>query len=259
MRWLRAILNIARAAPARSAPLPQLDPAVCVIGDLHGRLDLLDLMLERIAQQPDHEQARIVFVGDLMDRGPDSAGVLARVMALHRANPTRVICLMGNHERMLLDFLNDPARAGPRWLAAGGSETLASFGLSPWARRAAEADMQALAQAFAQALTADAVNWLSALPLFWQEGQLAVTHAGADPNLPLSEQSARRLLWGPRGRESTQRSDGIWVAQGHTIVTTAHAEAQRIALDTGAWRSGLLSAAWIDAKSLIFINVSTRN
>lgn len=256
MRWLRAILNAARPAPAPASPLPQPDPPACVIGDVHGRLDLLDALLAQIATQPGHARARIIFVGDLIDRGPDSAGVLARVMALHRAAPDRVICLMGNHERMALDFLDDPIRFGPRWIAAGGSETLSSFGLSPWTRRDdTGAAMQDLATGLRAALTQEGVDWLSALPLIWQEGALAVTHAGADPALPLTEQPARRLLWGPRKRETPHRRDGIWVAQGHIIVKTAHADSQRIHVDTGAWRSGCLSAAWIDAKCLSFLNV----
>lgn len=117
MRWLPAIF---RRKPAAPPPLPQSDPPVCVIGDIHGRLDLLDALLVQIAKQPAYDKARLIFVGDLIDRGPDSAGVLARVHALHTAHPDRVICLMGNHERMALDFLENPARHGRRWIAAGG-------------------------------------------------------------------------------------------------------------------------------------------
>jgi serine/threonine protein phosphatase 1 len=78
MRWLRAIFH---RQPAAAAPLPRPEAPVCVIGDVHGRLDLLEGLLAKIALQPDHDLARLVFVGDLMDRGPDSAGVLARVHA----------------------------------------------------------------------------------------------------------------------------------------------------------------------------------
>jgi serine/threonine protein phosphatase 1 len=227
-----------------------------VIGDIHGRLDLLDALLARIAAQPGGDTARILFVGDLVDRGPDSAGVLARVHALHKADPDRVLCLMGNHERMMLDFLEDAPHAGPRWIRNGGSDTLNSFGLSPWARRANEDALQDLAEALRSALGAEKVDWLTTLPLIWQEGLLAVTHAGADPKRDMADQNPQRLIWGPRKREAAHRSDGIWVAQGHVIVETAHAQDQRIWVDTGAFRSGQLSAAWIDASGLSFLNIS---
>ncbi len=253
MRWLRAIFH---RQPATAAPLPRPETPVCVIGDVHGRLDLLEELLARIALQPDHDLARLVFVGDLMDRGPDSAGVLARVHALHKATPDRVICLMGNHERMLLDFLADPVRHGPRWIANGGSETLTSFGLSPWARRQSDAALHDLAEALRAALTPARIDWLTTLPLIWQEGTLAVTHAGADPAVAINAQTPARMLWGPRRREARQRSDDIWVAQGHIIVKTAHAQDQRIWVDTGAWRSDRLSSAWVTPKGLSFINIS---
>jgi serine/threonine protein phosphatase 1 len=182
--------------------------------------------------------------------------VLARLFKLQREDPARIHCLMGNHERMLLDFLDDPLRHGPRWIAHGGSDTLISYGLSPFSRRQDDAALQDLAEALHHAIGADMLDWLSALPLFWQEGTLAVTHAGADPALPLETQAAKRLLWGTRKREAPARQDKIWVVQGHTIVGCAHAESQRILVDTGAWRSGCLSAAWFGAKGLSFINIS---
>lgn len=253
MRWLRAFLS---ATPPAEAPLPCPETPVCVIADIHGRLDLLEAMLARIAAHPHGKDTRILFVGDLVDRGPDSAGVLARVQALHKAEPTRVICLMGNHERMLLDFLEDPARAGPRWIRNGGAETLSSFDLSPWARRQGPEALEALAEALRAALSAETVAWLSTLPLIWQEGTLAVTHAGADPKRAMEDQPPERLLWGPRKRETARRRDDIWVVQGHVIVPTAHAQDQRIWIDTGAWRTGQLSATWIDSSGLSFLNIS---
>jgi len=260
MHRLRAILKARRlGADATPPPLPRPDPPVCVVGDLHGRADLLEQMLTRIAQQPGQGKTRIIFVGDIIDRGPDSAGVLARVSALCRADPDRVVCLMGNHERMLLDFLADPARYGPRWIAAGGGETLASYGLSPWARRQGAQAMHSLAADLRAALPADMLDWLTTLPLIWHTGTLAVTHAGADPKVPLEAQSAQRLLWGARKRERPLRNDDIWVAHGHTIVAKPEATGQRIAVDTGAWRSGRLSAAWLDADGLSFIETLIKN
>jgi serine/threonine protein phosphatase 1 len=244
------------APTTEPAPLPAPDPPVCVVGDLHGRLDLLEQMLDAIAARDGAGTARLVFVGDMIDRGPDSAGVLRRLHALQLENPARVTCLMGNHERMALDFLAAPARRGPRWIAAGGAETLTSFGLSPYARQGPDNALEALAGAWRAALTPALTDWLTALPLSWQEGTLAVTHAGADPALPLDAQPPERLLWGARRREAALRRDAIWVAHGHTIVDQAHAAGQNIAVDTGAWRSGRLSAVWMDAEGLSFMGVT---
>ena len=230
--------------------LPRPAPPVAVIGDLHGRADLLERMLARLAAEPGAASARRIFVGDLIDRGPDTAAVLARVHALCTRDPARTICLMGNHERMMLDFLDDPSGAGPLWIANGGAETLVSFGVNPWGRHDLPGQAEALRAAAGQTL----LDWLAALPLFWSEGALAVTHAGADPARPLADQSPDRLLWGPRGREGARR-DGLWVAQGHRVVAQPRAEAGRIMVDTGAWHSGTLTAAWLDTGGLRFLDV----
>lgn len=241
--------------------LPCPEPPVCVIGDLHGRLDLLERMLDAIEARSDAGAHRLICVGDMIDRGPDSAAVLRRLAALTQAQPQRVICLMGNHERMLLDFLENPLHQGPRWLAHGGNETLASFGLSPWARRGeagAETWLKARATALAAALPGGSADWLASLPLIWSEGILSVTHAGADPGRAMADQSAQILLWGHPAFLRQPRRDGIWVAYGHTITDRAHAQDGRIAVDTGAWRTDRLSAAWISAEGIDFIEVSAR-
>lgn len=227
------------------------DPPVCIIGDLHGRADLLEQMLARIEQHPVAHSARKIFVGDMIDRGPDSLTVLRRLHRLNLAHPDTVLCLMGNHERMMLDFLDNPTRHGPRWIAAGGAETLTSAGVPPWGRTG----MQALADQLRAALGPQMIQWLTALPLFWQTGQIGVTHAGASPAYDLVHQPPARLLWGAQGRREDARTDGIWIAQGHDIVPHARFDAGRIMVDTGAWRSGLLSAVWLDGAGPTVIEI----
>jgi|TARA_R110002020_G_scaffold47754_2_gene136211 serine/threonine protein phosphatase 1 len=259
MRSLPAFIAFGRARRERAAqpPLPCPTTPVWIVGDLHGRLDLLDLMLARIDADPDSGTARIVFTGDMIDRGPQSAGVLARLYDLVRHDPDRVICLMGNHERMMLDFLGDPLRQAPRWLAAGGGDTLASFGLPPWSRGGGDREkgIADRADALRGALGLDTITWLQDLPLYWQEGRLAVTHAGADPDRPIADQKADTLLWGHNRFLRRARKDGLWVAHGHTVVETAQAGQGRIAVDTGAWRSGCLSAARVDGTGVTFVTV----
>lgn len=242
MRRLRQLLR--RALPPAPDP-PRLDRPVFVIGDVHGRDDLLAALLARIGSE------RIVLAGDLIDRGPQSAAVLARMRTATALAPERIFCLMGNHERMLLDALDAPETHGPRWLAHGGAETLASFGLPAEAGGGASATERL--ESLRAALPEGTEAWLRARPLFWQEGPLGVTHAGADPALPIAAQPEAALLWGHRDFLRRPRSDGIWVAHGHTIVATPQAEAGRIAVDTGAWATGRLTAARIGPEGVSFL------
>jgi len=254
MHWLSALSRRLWPAPASGTWDPAVlcaDPAVCIIGDLHGRLDLLEQMLEQISVRAGTQPVRRVFVGDMVDRGPDSIGVLRRLHGLSIEAPGTTLCLMGNHERMLLDFLKNPERHGPRWIAAGGTDTLASAGIDPWKRT----PMPQLAEQLRTALGPEVLNWLNALPLYWQTGVIGVTHAGASPTQGLPDQSADRLLWGARGVSEPPRNDGMWIAQGHDIVPRVQLAAGRIMVDTGAWRSGILSAVWVDAAAVSVIEV----
>jgi len=221
-------------------PLPRPDPPVCVVGDVHGCLDLLDRLLACIATQPAAGRARLIFAGDMIDRGPDSAAVLARVQALCHAG--RAVALMGNHERLMLDFLDAPAHSGSPWLVNGGGATLLSLGVNPHRPDRPET----LATALRAALPPGTEGWLRALPLSWREGALAVSHAGADPARPFEDQDDRALLWGHRDFCRKRRSDGLWIVHGHVIAPEVRAEGGRIGTDTGAFATGRLSAVWLD-------------
>jgi len=252
---LRKLLSSRPSSGSQDWPLPLPSNPVCVIGDVHGMADLLARLLKVIDAQPGADRVLRVFVGDLVDRGPDSARVLDRVWALCASNPQRNICLMGNHERMLLDFLADPTGRGARFLTHGGDATLTSFRVRIAAGQSLVTRLEAQAAALQQALPAGMAEWLAGLPLIWHEGNLAVAHAGADPRRHLNDQDATALLWGHGAFRHTLRSDGVWIAHGHTIVPQPSAEAGRISVDTGAFRTGRLSAAWIDAEGLRFLQV----
>lgn len=251
-------------------PLQLPTAPLCIIGDIHGRSDLLDTLVRQLCATQAVDRMRVILVGDLIDRGPDSAGVLARVRDwVERPSPfAETLCLMGNHERMMLDFLEAPMLHGPRWLAHGGDATLQSFGITPYRRlgevgarpspnkptsRPAEARLNSLRDELRQAMPNGLQDWLQACPNLWQEGSLVVTHAGADPASPLGRQSAQTLLWGHPDFRSRQREDGLWIAHGHLITSHPVAQAGRIAVDTGAWRTGRLTAALLDQDGLRFI------
>jgi serine/threonine protein phosphatase 1 len=217
-------------------PKPKED--VAVIGDIHGRADLLTLMLQKIIDEA--PGSKCIFVGDYVDRGANSKAALEILRALA---PTSQ-CLMGNHEAMLLDFLDNPAELGTRWLRNGGAETLASYEIfiEP------DADAHALTTAsksLRNALSDGTEDWIRALPKWWLSGNLLVTHAGPDPKLPIADQEERNFLWGHARFLRDDRADGLWVAHGHWIQDKPTAEKGRISVDTGAYFTGQLTASII--------------
>ncbi len=221
-----------------------IEPAepLAVIGDVHGCADLLDTLLDVLKHEA--PWARPVFVGDLIDRGPDSRRVLERLRLLPAA-----VVLLGNHEEMMLDFLDAPLERGALWLRHGGIETLASFGI------AAAAPDIATRDALRRALGAEREAWLRHLPRWWLSGNVAVVHAGADPRTPIAHQNPRHLVWGHPGFGKVARRDGIWVLHGHVVQSRPNAAGGIISVDTGAWRSGRLSAAVVTAGAVCFFTV----
>ncbi|MEM9756978.1 MAG: metallophosphoesterase [Pseudomonadota bacterium] len=233
-------------APVATGPRP--DRPTYVVGDLHGRADLLEPLLRTI----DADIAKIaavsphlVFVGNYIDHGPDSARLLTRLSAMTVEYPDNVVCLMGNHERMLLDFLADPGRRGARWLRNGGAATLRSFGVEPPPDGAGGDGYDACAKALLAVLPKPLWEWIGARPLIWNTGNLWAVHAAADPEREMAAQSARVLLWGHPDFAYVARRDGAWVVHGHTEVASGGVNQARISVDTGAWRTGRLTAAAI--------------
>ena len=228
------MLNAFARSPAPQGGFPALAPQepVFLIGDLHGRLDCLNAAL-RIRSRH-FPQSRLVVLGDMIDRGPQSAEILT---LLQRESSQGAICLLGNHEQMMLDALEDD-HAAQGWLQHGGLETLASFGLTG-------PPLSAIPRLPA-AMPPGQLDWLRNLPLMWQSGNLVAVHAALRPDFPLDKQPQQVFLWGHPAFMRQSRSDGLWVAHGHIVVPEAGAENGRIALDTGAHATGRLSYAAID-------------
>jgi serine/threonine protein phosphatase 1 len=241
----RATDQTAQAAP--NADLPRPESTSYIVGDIHGRSDLLELMLELIDAHiggTGSADPKLVFVGDYVDHGPDSMGVLARMRELTRDFPDNVTCLMGNHERMILDFLTDPALRGPRWLREGGAATLRNYRIAPdhLTQASDAADWIDAAARLSDALGEEGRSWLNERPLSWHSGNLWAVHAGADPARGMQDQTARVLLWGHPEFDSAMRGDDAWVAHGHVEMETPVFEDGRISLDTAAWSTGKLTA-----------------
>jgi serine/threonine protein phosphatase 1 len=212
-----------------------------VIGDVHGRLDLYEAMIRGIEQDDalaTKAEARIVLLGDLVDRGPDSAGVIARTRLWQQTRHVRV--LAGNHEDMFLQSFERP-EALHHFLKHGGRETLLSYGLSTNMMRGAET-IEELFEALPQFVPAAEREYIASFEEMIVAGDYAFVHAGIDPDRPITEQKRTDLLW---IRDRFLSHDGPLpkvVVHGHTIFERVMDCGNRIGIDTGAFRSGVLTA-----------------
>ena len=206
------------------------------IGDIHGQRAMLDSALARIDRDP-HAGAPVVFVGDYIDRGPDSPGVIETLMRGQAAGRDWT-CLMGNHDTMLPDFLDGPPADTPEdWIGAawlsgnmGGRETLRAYGVDCDRRRSVDA---VLADARAAVPRAH-VEWLRARPRMHVTGAQIFVHAGIRPGVPLEEQDPEDLIWIRRAFLDDTRDHGRLVVHGHTPEERPTLHRTRLNLDGGA-------------------------
>jgi serine/threonine protein phosphatase 1 len=226
----------------RQAPSVPADSRIYAIGDIHGRLDLLEqvegLILDDAAAAPERRKV-VVYLGDYVDRGPDSRAVVERLA--HRPLPGfEAIHLRGNHEAMMLDFLSD-IEVGPGWMWNGGGATLESYGVAtpkPWTDAA---QLEVARRRLATALPDDHRAFLIRLGLAHHEGDFLFAHAGIRPGVPLDAQDAHDLLWIREDFLYSRADHGAVVVHGHTIVDAPTRRHNRIAIDTGAYLSGRLT------------------
>lgn len=233
------------AALRPTADLPAIPDGqrVYAIGDIHGRLDLLDTLLAEVraddaARPPAH--THLILLGDLIDRGPDSAGVVARAMAL-REDWSSVHVLYGNHEEMLLKALQSERTEAMRvFVRNGGKETLLSYGISEQAYDAGSfEDVRALALSH---IPPSHISFLETLPPSVEIGDYLFVHAGIRPGVSIAEQSPADMRWIREDFLSSRANHGKMVVHGHSIVPSVDERPNRIGIDTGAYSSGLLTA-----------------
>jgi serine/threonine protein phosphatase 1 len=241
-----------RLSPRRStAPAPTTGGRlVYAVGDVHGRFDLLEPLLEKIdadaAEVAGEPRPALVFVGDYVDRGRDSRSVIERIIRLQAEGAYEVRALKGNHEEALLDFLAD-ATFGPTWAEYGGLQTIVSYGVSPPLLRSQLGDWERTQRSFADALPQAHVAFLANLELTARYGDYVFVHAGVRPGVPLSEQLERDLLW---IRDEFLRSPGpheAVVVHGHSPEPEPFVGQHRIGIDTGAYATGVLTAVRLHA------------
>ncbi len=226
--------------PAAAAPAIPAGERVYAVGDIHGRLDLFEQLVMAIeaddaARGP--AQTTVILLGDLVDRGPESAGVIDLARQWQQRRPVRI--LAGNHEEMFLRSFRD-VETFRHFLRHGGRETILSFGVER-ARFAAATveEAQALMRA---AVPAEDIAFLEAFEDMIAIGDYLFVHAGIDPRLPLEEQRTRDLRWIREPFLSCLDPHGAVVVHGHTICDAPEDCGNRIGIDTGAFMTGRLTA-----------------
>jgi len=228
------------------------------IGDIHGRADLLDELHERIIVDAENASSSTVtisvYLGDYVDRGPHSMGVIERLIG----NPLPgflKVNLKGNHEDMLLRFLDDPAQ-GLGWIANGGAATMASYGLTLKDGNLTSERLPSIRDEFVARLPCEHLKFLQSLLVSYVSGDYILVHAGIRPGVPLENQSEDDLLWIRDAFLHSPRKHGKVIVHGHTPTTEPELHPNRIGIDTAAHTSGVLTCLVLEGEERRFIATS---
>jgi serine/threonine protein phosphatase 1 len=216
------------------------------IGDIHGRLDLLDQMLVEIQKHDASRSARetvVVSLGDIIDRGPDSRGVVERLMQ-PLPFAARLICLKGNHEEMLVRGLAGEIQILRNWLATGGRDCARSYGIDPILLDGQPDEI--IEHNLGSAIPGRHLTFLASLPDTARFGDYLLVHAGIRPGVELAAQRPSDLRWIRKGFLDADEDHGFVVVHGHSVALEIEKRPNRIGIDTGAYKTGILTAIWIE-------------
>ena len=244
------------AAPSRESQVPA-GHRVYAIGDVHGRDDLLGELLGSIEadhQSRDPAKLTVVFLGDLIDRGQSSSQVIERLRAYRPAN-ARLVFLAGNHEEVLLRIVDGDARLLADWMRFGGAECVRSYGLE--LERLRDLPPQRAVAAVREAIPRAHIGFLRSFDDTFRAGDYLFVHAGVRPGIPLDEQSRTDLRWIREPFLGDRTDHGFVVVHGHTIREAVEELPNRIGIDTGAYRHGVLTAIGLEAGERWFIQAGT--
>ncbi|WP_174284552.1 metallophosphoesterase family protein [Sphingomonas bacterium] len=220
----------------------QKPPRIYAIGDIHGRLDLFEDIIERIRIEvldSEAQPTKIVILGDFVDRGPQSAQIIELLMCLRKERS--LVVLKGNHEAIMVDALAGDYAALDLWLAHGGGATLRSFGIE-------QGDIDgdhgpSFLRTARMAIGNDVRRWLAQLPTWVRIGDYYLVHAGIMPGVALDQQTDEHRLWIGDAFTTSDADHGAVIVHGHTIYEEGvMILPNRIGVDTGAYRTGRLSA-----------------
>ncbi len=227
-----------------------------IVGDIHGRLDLLDALLSKIHGEIERDgpsRVALIFVGDLIDRGPQSAQVIERLRT-YRKTGVKLFCLLGNHEEVMLRVLDGEAGMIGDWLSFGGSECLSSYGIEP--ETLDDLDEAEILATIRRAIPRAHLKFLNECADTLRFGDYLVVHAGIRPGVELVQQRQHDLRW-IRAPFLTDPSDhGVVVVHGHTITPTVDERDNRIGIDTGAYATGVLTALAIEGADRWYLSTA---
>jgi serine/threonine protein phosphatase 1 len=233
----------------QAATATSLGQLVYAVGDIHGCYDLMTGLLAQIVTDADRASNRrpiVIFCGDYVDRGPDSAKVVEALVWLQKRTDLEVRLLKGNHEQALLDFLERPEKAGP-WIAYGGAATLSSYGVEP---PSADADEPGYIQARDQLLEkmpSSHLRLLQHLELMLSVGDYAFVHAGVRPGTALDKQTEADLLWIRADFIDREHAFEKIIVHGHTWAGDwPDIQPHRVGIDTGAYATDVLTAVRLE-------------
>lgn len=225
---------------------------VYAIGDVHGCLQQLGELFQSIeSDSADRGNARtkIILLGDMIDRGSHSAEVTKLLYAMRDSD--KVVCLKGNHEKTMVDVLGGDLSALRFWVDFGGADTLCSWGVDAAlveALRNSEPVEFDVLDAFRAAVPKEIVDWLADLPLTHREGDYFFVHAGVRPGVALEKQKEDDLLWIREPFLSSWRRHGATIVHGHSETDEVTMSSSRIGIDTGAYRTGRLTALGLEGE-----------
>lgn len=228
---------------------------IFAIGDIHGRLDLLDLLLEQIAnhaaQHPMPDNG-LVFLGDYIDRGPDSRGVIDRLIALPRVFAGwELHFLRGNHDNAALEFIKNPGLYTV-WRSHGAAQTLISYGVLP-PRFEKQSEFEQARDDFVRVVPRSHFNFLSQLKYFHAEDDYLFVHAGIRPGIALADQLPEDMLWIREDFLLHRKRFEKVIVHGHTPAPSPIVLSNRICVDTGAHATGQLTALILDSEGRSFL------
>jgi serine/threonine protein phosphatase 1 len=227
---------------------------IYAVSDIHGCADLLERAFQSIDIDLQHNRAKhvlYVFLGDYIDRGLDSRRTLD--LLIERARRDTMVFLKGNHEDVLLSFLQDPTRLHD-WRQFGGLQTLVSYGLRPPLNPSASEQLD-LAKAFAAALPPDHKSFLERLKPSFSCGDFFFVHAGIRPGVALDEQEEEDLLWIRDEFLTSELDIGKFIIHGHTPVREPDLRRYRLNIDTGAYATGRLTLLRLEGAEFEFLDV----
>lgn len=224
------------------------------VGDIHGRADLLAALIrfirEDVAASESDLAHKVIFLGDYVDRGPASRKVIELLATLEIPN-VEVLCLKGNHEAFMLEFICRPL-SGMMWLANGGKATLESYGIVPpqfWDAFDG-VSLPRAASGLADALSDAQKRFLLNLLLSHRADGYFFSHAGIRPHVPLARQDEKDLLWIDSMFLMSDADHGAVVVHGHNISEKICIHPNRIGIDTGAYRTGRLTCLVLEGTRL---------